>query len=105
MTTSTYFFVESAGVKLPDGSVWGGGIELKYQIMRGESRPDMFTIYEYIGHNRVAKFNHDNLDYKAMRCFVIEELHYYGSVDMKLWVANHSEWEKATRKELVTEDY
>lgn len=105
MTTATYFFVESEGIKLPDGTVWGGGKELKFQIMRGESRPDMFTIYEYIGKHRVAKFNHDNLDYKAMKAFVTAELHYYESVGMKFWAANHSEWDKATYKTLVTEEW
>lgn len=105
MVSSIYLFVESEGIKLPDGTVWGGGYELKYQITRSESRPDMFKIYEYIGTHRVAKFNSDNLEYKQMREFVHGEARYYETAGMNVWAANHSEWEKATSKTLVTEEW
>ena len=104
MATSTYIFLESYGIKLNDDTIWGGGIELKFQVMRSESRVDFFTVYEFIGSQRIAKFNHDNLTYRQLKDWLNEELHYYDSVGMKLHLANASDWNKATFKQIVTEN-
>lgn len=102
MTSATYIYLESEGLMLPDGTVFGGGVELKFQIMKGESRPNAFTIYEFIGGIRVAKFNHDNLGYREMVDWLHSEVEYYETAGMKLWEANHSEFDKATYKKQVT---
>lgn len=105
MTSAMYFFIESEGIRLPDGTVFGAGITHEYDVLKGENRPDMFTAYQYIGKQRVSVFNGVNLNYRQMRTWVHDEVRYYEAHGMKLWMADRSEWDKAKVKTLVTLDW
>ena len=99
-------FVESDGVVLPDGSTFGAGIEHKFDIVHGDNGgdyADVFHIYQIIGKDRSMVC--DPCRYKEMRNFVRDLAKHYISCGMKLWKANNSDWNKATHKMLVSEDY
>ena len=105
MASATTFFVETEGVKLPDGTVWGAGIKPVYQITgRAEGDwMDVFHIYYHAGNTWNPQC--DPLRYREMREFVHNLVRHYDSCGMKLWEANHSEWDKATWKKQVTEEW
>ena len=105
MASATYFFVETEGIKLPDGTIFGAGIHLTYQIMgRAEGDyMDVFRIYYYTGKEFIRQC--EPLRYREMRAWVHDQVKHYTSCGMKLWEANHSEWSKATYKKLVTEEW
>lgn len=105
MATAMNFFVESEGIKLPDGSVFGAGVTHEYDVLRSENRPDAFTVYQYIGKERIPVTENTNWTYRQMREWVHEQVQHYESCGMKLWIADHSEWNKAKVKELVTMDW
>lgn len=110
MASAMYLFVESEGLRLPDGTlytlpdgtVFGAGISLQYQIMDGENRPDMFTFYSFVGERRfpVDQRNHT---WREMRDFLDQQIKHYNGCGMKLYIADHSEWSKATYKKLLSD--
>lgn len=105
MASALYLFVETDGVKLPDGTIFGAGVELKYQIMgRAEcDYKDAFHIFYFTGEEFIRQS--EPLRYGEMRAWVHDQVKHYTSCGMKLWVTNHSEWDKATYKKLVTEEW
>ena len=103
MTSATYFFVESEGIRLPDGSVFGAGTDLMYQITHGESYVDSFKIYQFINGQRLPISN--PMRYNEMKAWVHDIAKHYTDHGMKLWEASGSEWSKASYKKLVDENY
>lgn len=106
MMNSMSFFVECKGILLPDGTVFGGGTDLAYEITHGDNggdSADVFHIYQIIGKNRIMIC--DPMRYQEMRKWVHDQVKHYEACDMKLWEANHCEWDKATYKKLVTLDW
>lgn len=105
MTSATYLFVETEGIKLPDGSIYGAGIELKYQIKRGSDGDymDAFHIFYTIGARWMRMCN--PMSYRKMRDWVHEQVKHYTGCGMKLWEADHSDWDKAKHKKIVTLDW
>ena len=106
MMSTISFFVESAGIKLPDGTVFGGGIDLKYLITdgaKGSGTAYPFVIYHVIGKDTIRIGDPKN--YREMREWVHEQVAHYESCGMKLWVADHSDWGKAKYKKIVTMDW
>lgn len=105
MATAMTFFVENDGIKLPDGTVWGGGITPVHQITdRAEGDYlDVFHIYFWTGKQWIPESN--PLRYREMRELVHSWVRHYDSCGMKLWQTDHSEWDKAKTKTLVTLDW
>lgn len=105
MASSKYLFVETDGIKLTDGTVFGAGISLKYQITDGAigDYMDTFHIFYFSGNDRIRQC--DPMRYKEMREWVHDQVKHYNSCGMKLWEADHSEWDKAKYKKLVTLDW
>jgi hypothetical protein len=103
MMTSISYFVKSEGIRLPDGTVWGGGVELKYSITHGEDFMDTFKIFEHIGKDRIRIS--DLMRYKEMKEWLMNTAKHYKNNGMELWAANHSDWDKATYKTIVDENY
>ena len=105
MVSATNFFVESEGIKLPDGTVFGAGVTHEYDILKGENRPNAFTIYQYIGKQRIPVTGNENWTYHQMREWVHEQVRHYESCGMKFWMADCSDWSKAKVKTVVTLDW
>lgn len=105
MTSTMHFFVESEGIELPDGTIFGGGCEHAYSISHGEDATDTFKIYQIIGGSyvRIA----DPMRYKEMKEWVIEQILYYNSNGMKFWITDNSNLKKSTYKKqlLKPEDF
>ena len=100
MASTMHFFVESEGIKLPDGTVFGGGYEYLYLISNGEDETDTFKIYQVIG-GRYIRIS-DPMRYMDMKAWVIEQIKHYNSCGMKFWIANHSDPKMQTyRKQLI----
>lgn len=98
MISTTKLFVESEGIQLPDGSVFGAGVEHTYDIVNVDSI--YFEIYQYIGKHRIKIA--DPMGYMDMKKWVIEQIHHYNENGFKFWSANSSDWSKATyRKQLI----
>ena len=104
--SSVSLFVESDGIRLPDGTVFGAGIEHKYDITHGDNGgdyADVFRIYQIIDGQRISIT--DPLRYKEQRNWLRETAMHYRQNGMKLWKANNSDWNKATHKILVDCEY
>lgn len=99
------FFVESEGVKLPDGSVFGAGIEPMFEIVsRSEGDYlDVFRIYQCTGEHWMMIC--EPMRYREMREWVHSMVKHYDSCGMKLLEANLRDWDKASGKKLVTLDW
>lgn len=105
MTSVICFFVESEGILLPDGSVFGAGVSHEYDVMKGENVVNLFTIYQYIGKKRVSITGNENWSYKQMREWVHEQARHYTSCGMRFWSTDRSDWNKAKEKILVDENW
>lgn len=105
MASATHFFVESEGIKLPDGTIFGGGFNYAYLISHGEDETDTFKIYQVIGRKYVRIS--DPMRYREMKAWVDDQISHYNSCGMKLWIADHSDPKMMTyKKQLVTaEDF
>ena len=89
MASSMHFFVESEGIRLPDGMVFGGGCDYAYLISHGEDETDTFKIYQVIG-GKYVRIS-DPMRYKDMKSWVDEQIEHYNSCGMKFWIADHSD--------------
>lgn len=105
MTSSMHFFVESEGITLPNGIVFGGGCEYKYLISHGECGMDAFKIYQVVD-GKYIRIS-EPIRYKEMKAWVDEQIAHYNSCGMKLWLADHSDPKMQTyKKRLVdTKDF
>ena len=102
MMSTVSVFVESEGITLPDGSVYGAGFTHMYDITHGDNGGDyldVFRVYQIVGDRRISVA--DPMTYKEMRNFLTGEANHYKKNGMRLWKANHSDFEKATHKVLV----
>ena len=105
MTSTMHFFVESEGIRLPDGSVFGGGCNYAFLISHGEDETDTFRIYQVIG-GKYVRIS-DPMRYSQMKTWVLDQIHHYNSCGMKFWIADHSDPKMMKfRKQLLTaEDF
>lgn len=105
MADSIHFFVESEGITLPDGTVFGGGCEYAYMITHKEDYTDTFRIYQVIG-GRYVRVS-DPMRYKAMKTWVDDQIDHYNSCGMKFYVADHNDPKlmKYRKQLLKSEDF
>lgn len=89
MASAMHFFVESEGIKFPDGTIFGAGCEYAYLISHGEDETDTFKIYQVIGKKYVRIS--DPMRYKDMKAWVNEQIEHYNSCGMKFWITDHSD--------------
>ena len=70
MASVIHYFVESKGIKLPDGTVWGAETKEMLQVVDGTV--NRFRVFDVVGKNRIEKHQGKNLDWKEMREQVLE---------------------------------
>lgn len=101
MTSTMHFFIESEGIRLPDGTIFGEGTEYTYMITHHEDETDTFKIYQVIGgkYFRIS----DPMRWTDMKAWVDAQIEHYRSCGMKFMVADHSDPRMQTyKKQLVS---
>jgi hypothetical protein len=66
------YTVETKGIQLPDGTVWGAGRFVGLRVVDDHFRPNRFHVYEVIGGNMIEKVSGAAWEWKEMRELVSE---------------------------------
>jgi hypothetical protein len=70
------YMVQTSGIQLPDGTIWGAETKEALQVVDDHFRPNRFHVYEVIGSKRIEKVPGAAWEWREMRELVAEFVNY-----------------------------